>query len=281
MPRKSLQVLLSVPPLVLAAASSLSAADAPRLVPRAGAMLTYRFTISTERSGGPTVSAGGISALMIGASTGSSATGTRRPLAGLMPKPPGGCPAGSRITVMTDYCSMWFPAEVASKAQAESRYTLSYFIPTAIVIATPQVDLAESAAQKTAVFKDSDIVVSNFLDCGPSALQKFMPPGTMDALDLDCERRTGFSMNGQQKENPAQPTHMHLAYRGKTTTATPAGEFETHVIDMDETMASQEWHASFYFSDTIGATVRYTQKVAGKDMKYTVSSESELLKYEE
>jgi hypothetical protein len=185
------------------------------------------------------------------------------------------------MTIMPDYCSMRFPADVALKAQAKSQYNLSYFIPTAVVIVTPQIDPAESAAQKTAVFKDSDIVVSNFLDCEPSALQKFMPLGSTQTLDLACQRRTASFVNGQQRENPAESTRIHLSYRGKTSTTTLAGQFETHIIDMNETMASRELNASFYFSDKIGATVKYTQKIISNEPKYTFNSESELLKYEE
>jgi hypothetical protein len=288
MPCRVLQASLSVPPCILAAASSLSAADAPRLVPKAGATLTYRFTTSTEMSSGPTMASGGIHALMISASTGPSATGTRKPVSVMVPKQvtgnsPGetGCFAGWHVTVMPGYCSIRFPADVASKAQARSQYALSYFIPTASVLVTPQTDPGESAAQKTAVFKDTYITVTSFLDCEPSDLQKFFPLGSTETLDLACQRRGGAVVNRQQRDNPAQPTRIHLTYRGKTSTTTLAGQFETHIIDMDETTAGGELHASFYFSDKIGATVKYTQKFVGKDFKYTISYESALLKYEE
>jgi hypothetical protein len=289
MPRRVPQVLLSVPPFILAAASPLSATDAPRLVPKSGSARTYRFTISTERSGAPTVNGGGIYAAMISASTGSSATGTRRPVAGLMPKPAAagssggiGCAAGWHMTIMPDYCSIRYPADVASKAEARSQYTLSYFILTATVTVTPQPDVAESAAQKTAVFKDPGIVTSNFLDCEPSELQKFIPLGSKETLDLACQRRSGTFINGLQRDNPAEPSRIRLTYRGKTSTTTLAGQFDTHIIDMDETTAKAELHATFYFSDRIGATVKYMHKIVGKtDVKFTVSSESELVKYEE
>jgi len=269
-------VILSVLSLGVAVAASWGKEDAPRLVPKAGAALTYRLTAHTESPdpSGARVT-GGTYVIMIRSNTESSASGTRRPITILVPVPPvASLPTGS------DYASWDIPDEFAARAQARSQVTLSYFVPTVYVVANPKIDVTKSTTQQKLVLQDDFDVLAIFLSCQPSDLQKFMPLGKTKTLDLTCQQHVKFpKTNGLERERD-YPVEVHLSYGGKDRTTTEAGTFDTQVIDMKEVSTDQESESTFHFSETIGATVKLTRTITNRAQR-TITAVTELLKYTE
>jgi hypothetical protein len=280
-------VLLAVLFPMSAVTLSWGGGDALRLVPKPGTVLTYRMTSRVEAApaggGGP----GSIYSIVVGSSAGSLASATRKPIAALLQRSlwancsGDSCPPAANISETGDYVVMPFPEELALKAQAKSELTLSSFIPVAYVTADPEVDPSRSEATRVVIFQDSYHVVGAFLDCKPSDIERFLPLGRTNNLDMACQQRTKDSYGNRPPSEKTYPVRLQLSYGGKVRTTTPAGPFETHIIEMSLTAPDYERRSTFYFSDEIGATVKQTGKITSSATHSTMATETMLLKYAE
>jgi len=287
-----MSLIRGIPTVLLPVLCSMSAAtlswgegNAPRLVPKPGAVLTYRNISQVEAPAGGGGGVGSIYSIVVGASAGSLASATRKPVAALLQRSlwancsGNACPPAASIS--GDYVVIPVPEELAVKAQAKSELTLSSFVPVNYVTADPELDPSRSDATRVIAFQDSYHVVGAFLDCKPSDIERFLPLGHTNNLDMDCQQRTRDSFGNRPPSEKTYPVRLQLSYGGKTRTTTPAGPFETHIIEMALTAPDYERRSTFYFSDEIGATVKQTGKITSSATHSTMATEIILLKYAE
>lgn len=300
-----------IPPSAAAAATVLLAlaafsgsgparADELRYVPQDGAMLTYRTLVHTQMNA---ASASGASAaartagfvytVVITASDDLVARGVVRESELLFGANDctGECvqfrkAVGARID--GGLLVVPIPDAVSDAYAAFSAVQYRLFLTDRRRFPVPAPAAEPQAGAESQVFGTvpASIVTTEF-ECDKAALQSFLPFGKTPRVQVECLQSVESLRLLPALQWPPPPTaqaavSMGLAYEGRSRVTTPAGEWPVQNIHI--TLSLPEGgreERDLLFSDTIGATIRVHSVLQLPQQRGTVTTDAELIRYDE
>jgi hypothetical protein len=250
--------------LPLLAIVATAKADDARLVPAAGAKLTYRLIATTTTNAGKTSVSGQIYTYSFTSSDGVVAEATIRldamlfdcqgrddePFCARILKAPGARADGHLVLVPV-------PDNLSENLAKATDFKVRYFIVEKRVSSLPAVSGADDAL----FIAEDPLVTTNVMDCDEEALSSLPPKGDAQHATLSCRTsfaRSGWAALGRMPATSTDATKLDVVDFGMSPIALPSGTWDTRRLKLNLVSKSgaQNMEGETRFSEKLGVAVK-------------------------